>query len=197
MDPPLSSSRACLHTAFIAFSVHCMFGLATWDSAGSVCFSCPSLGWARDKGLLVLGFITRSRRGYTPSWVVASFRVSSRLRGVCHCPRVPLSVTPTPQTPYPLIPPAPHFPLPIHFTPHASLLPPPPLPNPRTTHYFPLTPTHAVAPPPWHYPPPTYPPPQPPGHACITGLAPSKPSGAVYYTLPHTAYKIHSGPPRI
>ena len=25
-DPPLSSSRACLHTAFIAFSVHCVFG---------------------------------------------------------------------------------------------------------------------------------------------------------------------------
>ena len=25
MDPPLCSSRACLHTAFIAFSVHCVF----------------------------------------------------------------------------------------------------------------------------------------------------------------------------
>ena len=24
VDPPLSSSHACLHTAFIAFSVHCM-----------------------------------------------------------------------------------------------------------------------------------------------------------------------------
>ena len=33
MDPPLSSSRACLHTAFIPFSVHCVCG---WRLLGGI-----------------------------------------------------------------------------------------------------------------------------------------------------------------
>ena len=48
----------CLHTAFIAFLVHCMFD---WPAIGSLYFSRCSVAWARDKGCMVQGFNAGSR----------------------------------------------------------------------------------------------------------------------------------------
>ena len=71
VDPPLSSSRACLHKAFIAFSVHCVFDIAILRRLSVLPPPLPDLG-ARDWGLLVLGITAGSRRRCTPSWGVAS-----------------------------------------------------------------------------------------------------------------------------
>ena len=84
VDPPLTSSHACLHTAFIAFSVHCLSGWpcnVRWHSV----LPCILPGWGERQSLLILGIITWSHLGIVLSWVVAFACVPCWLApsGVC------------------------------------------------------------------------------------------------------------------
>ena len=71
IDPPPGSSRACLHTAFIAFSVPFVCDGPLNVPLAHCAAPSPPWALARDMGLLVQGFSARSRCTTHRVWVVA------------------------------------------------------------------------------------------------------------------------------